>query len=73
MITTNGKQIIAKYLIGQTPSFASHIAVGCGKKPLRHVNVGIDNIKILDGIVTVTTDVPHGFSRGQKITLTGIQ
>lgn len=34
MITTVGKQIIAKYLIGQTPSYASYMAFGCGAKPL---------------------------------------
>lgn len=34
MITNTGKNILAKYLVGQTPSYASHIAVGCGPKPL---------------------------------------
>jgi len=34
MITNIGKNILAKYLVGQTPSYASHIAVGCGTKPL---------------------------------------
>jgi hypothetical protein len=30
MITTNGKNIVAKYLLNQAPEFASHIAVGVG-------------------------------------------
>lgn len=34
MITNTGKDIIAKYLLGQAPAFASHIAIGSGKKPL---------------------------------------
>jgi hypothetical protein len=34
MITNTGKTIISKFLLGQAPSFASHIAVGCGKKPI---------------------------------------
>lgn len=34
MITNNGKNIIAKYLLGQVPAYASYIAVGCGPKPL---------------------------------------
>lgn len=34
MITNTGKTILAKYLIGQTPSYASHIAIGCGSKPV---------------------------------------
>lgn len=35
MITNSGKSIIAKYMLGQAPSYASYIAVGCGKKPLQ--------------------------------------
>ena len=34
MITTKGKSIIAKYLIGQTQSYASYIAIGCGPKTI---------------------------------------
>jgi hypothetical protein len=33
MITDIGKNIIAKYLIGDTPAYASFIALGCGQKP----------------------------------------
>jgi hypothetical protein len=34
MITSTGKSIIAKYLLGQVPDYASYIAVGCGAQPL---------------------------------------
>lgn len=34
MITNKGRNILAKYLIGQAPSYASFIALGCGPKPL---------------------------------------
>ena len=34
MITNTGKDIIAKYLLGQTQSYASYIAIGCGANPL---------------------------------------
>jgi hypothetical protein len=34
MITNVGKNLLAKYLIGQAPAYASHIALGCGAKPL---------------------------------------
>lgn len=34
MITNKGKTILAKYLIGQSPAYASHIAVGCGPNPI---------------------------------------
>lgn len=30
MITSTGKNILSKYLIGQAPSYASYIAAGCG-------------------------------------------
>lgn len=34
MITNIGKDILAKYLISQAPSYASYIAFGCGASPL---------------------------------------
>jgi hypothetical protein len=34
MITNKGKSVISKYLIGQTPSYASYIAIGCGATPV---------------------------------------
>jgi hypothetical protein len=33
MITNIGKNLLAKYLIGQSPAYATHIAIGCGPKP----------------------------------------
>lgn len=35
MITNTGKSIIAKYLIGQAPAYASFMAFGCGAEPLK--------------------------------------
>jgi len=44
MITNKGKNIIAKYLIGDAPAYASYIALGCGQKPRPNItektNVG---------------------------------
>lgn len=34
MITSTGKSILAKYLVGQAPAYASYIAIGCGATPL---------------------------------------
>ena len=34
MITNKGKSILGKYLLGQTPAYASYIAIGCGARPL---------------------------------------
>jgi hypothetical protein len=38
MITNTGKNIIAKYMLGQAPAYASYIAVGCGAQPLNNSN-----------------------------------
>ena len=34
MITNDGKEIISKYLLGQVPEYATHVAIGCGATPL---------------------------------------
>jgi hypothetical protein len=34
MITSDGQKILAKYLVGQAPAYASYIAIGCGAKPV---------------------------------------
>jgi hypothetical protein len=34
MITNTGKNILAKYLIGQAPAYASYVAIGCGATPV---------------------------------------
>jgi hypothetical protein len=34
MITNTGKEIIGKYLVGQTDSYASYLAIGSGEKPI---------------------------------------
>jgi len=38
MITNTGRTILAKYLLGNAPAYASHIAVGCGAKPILSTN-----------------------------------
>jgi hypothetical protein len=35
LITNKGKDILAKYLINQAPTYASHIAIGSGAQPLQ--------------------------------------
>jgi hypothetical protein len=34
MITNDGKQVLSKFILGQAPAYATHIAVGCGAVPL---------------------------------------
>jgi len=50
MITNVGKNILAKYLIGQAPAYASHIALGCGATPkaIDYNFTGNDVQEILD-------------------------
>lgn len=42
MITNTGQNILAKYLVGHTPSYASHIAIGCGPRPLGPLDFPIE-------------------------------
>ena len=42
MITDKGRGILAKYLIGQAPSYASFLALGIGKEPLSDVSEPVD-------------------------------
>jgi hypothetical protein len=34
MITNTGQEILAKYIVGQAPAFASYISIGCGATPV---------------------------------------
>jgi len=49
MITNRGQEILAKYLVGQAPAYASYISIGCGAKPVSsdHIfsNTETDSIK----------------------------
>jgi hypothetical protein len=57
MITNKGKSIIAKYLIGDAPAYASYIALGCGPKPRPNINqkVGV-SLAELTGLLSSGTD-----------------
>jgi hypothetical protein len=51
MITNSGKDVIAKYLLGQTPTYATHIAIGCGQTPLtigQSMPSGLPQKEVLD-------------------------
>jgi hypothetical protein len=39
LITSKGKSILGKYLLGQAPAYASYVAIGCGPKPLDTTDV----------------------------------
>lgn len=48
MITNTGKNIIAKYLIGDAPAYASYIALGCGSKPRLDEYSLYENVTLLE-------------------------
>lgn len=59
MITNTGKEILAKYLMGIAPAYASYIAVGCGPKP----RLNISSISGLSSSgTTITTTDTNGTS-----------
>jgi hypothetical protein len=49
MITNTGVEIISKFLVGQATSYASHIAIGCGTRPL-----------LSGGLINVSPQYPYG-------------
>jgi hypothetical protein len=65
MITDVGKKIIAKFLVGNAPAYASFIALGCGPAPRNNVNT-------LTGVsssgTTITTASTIGIWVGAQIT-----
>jgi hypothetical protein len=68
MITNTGKNIIAKYLIGDAPSYASYLVLGCGQRPRTNVTTlsGVENASISGTIsaataTTTITDISSTF------------
>jgi hypothetical protein len=43
MITNTGKQLIAKFLLGQAPAYATHLAIGCGANPQKTLSYSVTN------------------------------
>ena len=72
MITNTGKSIITKYLLGQTPAYASHIAIGCGTAPTSSLSFSVTNVATSTTTVTLTTSAAHNISTGDYITISGI-
>ena len=48
MITNQGKEIISRYLLSQVPSYATHIAVGCGAVTLDGNDTAPSTITLLE-------------------------
>lgn len=71
MITNTGKQIIAKYLMGTAPAYASYVALGCGTKP-RHNETQLTPISTVSGSgfeKIMTTSDTKNIWIGAKITM----
>jgi hypothetical protein len=58
MITNTGKNIVAKYLIGDAPAYASYIALGCGQKPRPNVTekTGVGMAIVTGGTVVAVSN-----------------
>jgi hypothetical protein len=65
MITNTGKEIIAKYLMGTSPAYASYIALGCGARPRPNVT----SVGTASSVgTTFTVSSTNGIWVGAKIT-----
>lgn len=74
MITNRGKEIIAKYMLGQAPSYATHIALGCGAKPTiaKDRSFDVTNKSLSASVATLTTSSNHDFYPGDNIIVAGV-
>lgn len=66
MITNDGKELIAKFLLGQAPSYATHIALGCGARPGADVPRIVTARQTKDGVSSLTSP-GHGYRIGDII------
>ena len=66
MITNTGKEILAKYLIGQAPAYASYMAIGCGAKPVSSLVFAVTH-KESDGTTATLTVPGHSFKVGDYV------
>ena len=60
MITNTGKELIAKFLLGQAPAYATHIALGCGTRPGLDLPRTVTARQLTDGKATLTS-LRHGY------------
>lgn len=72
MITDSGKEIISKYLLGYVPSYASHIAIGCGARPRTTTQVSVSNKAISSYVATLTTSSMHYLRVNDWVMVSGV-
>ena len=71
MITNSGKLILGKFLINQTSSYASHLAVGCGADPRTAVSFALSSKARSAGTVTIVTSAAHDLRAGDSVLVEG--
>jgi hypothetical protein len=67
LITNKGKSLVAKYMLGQIPTFGSYLALGCGAPPSTETSKTPTSYSISGSTVTVTISGGHTFRVGDKI------
>jgi len=79
MITEKGKQIIGKYLIGQTSSFANYVAIGCGVEPVQDTGTvnarqfSIDQASRTSSVAKIVLDSTNANIKvGDRVVITGL-
>lgn len=70
MITNTGKLILGKYLIGQTPAYASYIAVGCGADPRSAISFAPTYKEQTTTTATLTFST-HDFKKDDSVLVSG--
>ena len=66
MITHEGKELVAKFLLGQAPAYATHIALGCGARPAQDVTRIVTARGVNDNIASLTS-AGHGYRIGDLV------
>jgi hypothetical protein len=77
MITKKGLEIMSKYMLGHTQSYATHIAIGCGAEPTIDsalIFTPITRELVSDGgtAKATLTFTSHNFQAGEKVVISGI-
>jgi hypothetical protein len=72
MLTTKGKNILAKYLVNQAPGYAGYIAIGSGANPLSTMTYYVNSASVSAPIATFRTNSTHTFKAGDKVFINGV-
>ena len=72
MITDKGREIIGKFLLGQTSHYGEYLAIGCGYNQMVNGSLPVaqvTNKALTSNVVTLTTSLPHKFVVGDIVTI----